>query len=155
MRYDNLVRHIEQQLAALEQEQETLEKQRNSLRTKITSENEDDIMGKLEKIKLAIWESRGKQKAYHEIWEHIASPPIFKVVELDKSSSQTSEPLCPKCAGIMEITTTIDAAAQPGYVTISSHYTCQACGHYDQEQVCLPKEIALQEYNLEQLMKGL
>lgn len=154
MRYDKLIRHIRQQLAALEQEQQALETQRKVFWTELTPENEAEIMGKLEEIKLAVWEGRGKQKAYHEIWEYVVAPPMFKVVKLGKKSPRTSEPLCPKCSEAMDVTTTIDAAPQPGYVIISSYYTCQTCGHCDQEDVYLPKEIALQEYNLEQLMKG-
>jgi len=73
----------------------------------------------------------------------------------ETADDQKSGAFCPKCSKVMTVTTTIEAAPQPGHVTISSHYECQACGHQDRQQVCLPKEIALQEYNLEQLMKGI
>jgi len=154
MSYEYLIKHIKQRLTALQQEQNALEKQREQLCAKPDAGNEDEIKAKLEETTLAFWECRGKQKAYTEMWEQIIHPPLFKLAESGKSSPRKSEASCPKCSGSLAVTTTIDAAPQPGYIIISSYYACQACGHHNQEEVCLPKEIALQEYNLEQLMKG-
>ncbi len=154
MKYNNLIKHIKQRLAALEREQNALEKKRNQLQVKFSSENEGEITANIEEIKLAIWESQGMQKAYSEILEYLASPPIFRIVEPEKSNSQKSSALCPKCSGEMTATTTIEPAPQPGYVIIFTQYECHVCGHHKREQVCLPKEIALQEHNLGQLMEG-
>jgi hypothetical protein len=154
MRFKHLIEHIDHQLAALEQKQEHLEANRTALWAKLNPDNESEIKAKLEETKLAIWECQGMQKAYDDLLQYLTNPPIFQVVAPETGAPQTSEASCPKCSGTLAVTTTIEAAPQPGYVTISSHYECQTCGHYDQEQVCLPKEIALQEYNLEQLMKG-
>lgn len=64
-------------------------------------------------------------------------------------------PVCPKCSHPLSVDTTIEASSQPNYVAIVSLYVCRNCSYHKREQVDLPKEIALQEYNLEQLMQGI
>ncbi|MCP4396352.1 MAG: hypothetical protein GY801_03440 [bacterium] len=62
--------------------------------------------------------------------------------------------VCPQCAGTLEISTNLEPASQRGHVIVIMHYYCQICGYQDQDTLSLPKEIALQQQNLEAFMKG-
>lgn len=69
-------------------------------------------------------------------------------------STQVRMP-CQNCSdGEMIVSTRIAPAPQPGHVAIVSEYTCQQCGYHNRDVVYLPKEIALKDYNLEELMGG-
>jgi hypothetical protein len=70
------------------------------------------------------------------------------------SDMPATRPICPKCANVVNVTTTIEPASQPGYIMVKSVYECPQCQQQWSEQVDLPKEIALLGYNLEELMKG-
>lgn len=69
-------------------------------------------------------------------------------------SEQTATDVCPQCSGALETHTSVEPASQRGHVMIVTHSTCRSCDYHDQDVVSLPKEIALQHYNLQAFMNG-
>ena len=169
MNYDDLIQYIQTRIEALKQRQTEMERTRDQLWQQHNAVNEKEIWTNFDKMSLDIWECRGMQKAYYEIWAYLAKDPsvaqtepkiMIKQETQPRESSSSQNPTketnvpCPKCSGNMIVTTSIEPAPKPGYITIVSHYECQACDYQESEQVDLPKEIALQKYNLSQLIKG-
>ena len=69
-------------------------------------------------------------------------------------TEQAATDICPLCAGALEIHTSLEPASQRGHVMIVTCYSCTSCDYQDLDKVSLPTEIALQQHNLEALMKG-
>lgn len=153
MKKDSLLQHIQTRLTALQQCEKELQENRTRLYQQCTAANEGKLWPKISKISMRLWECRGMQRAYQELHDALSqkSPPIIAQIS---QPSQTPSTVCPQCSNILTITTDLDPAPQPGYITITTQYECPQCGYHENDRVNLPKEIALQRYNLENLMKG-
>ncbi|MDY0096455.1 MAG: hypothetical protein RBT80_27475 [Candidatus Vecturithrix sp.] len=163
MKKDSLIRHIQLKLQTLHQRQKELEQTRILLCQQWNASNERDVWHKIHELSIKLWECRGMQKVYDELQDYlkpIASMESALIAEpnpeqTESSPEQGSKTItCPTCSNILTVTTCLDPAPQPGYITISTQYDCQHCGYHENDRVDLPKEIALQRYNLEQLLKG-
>lgn len=172
MKKDSLVSHIQARVKALQQYRKELEDKRTRLFQQCTEVNEGELWPQISRVSTQLWECRGMQKVYRELQEYLAqntakgsaetttsrisieqiSPPPDASIAAE--FSEKTSPACPRCEHPLVVTTDLDPAAQPGYITISTYYKCQHCGYHETDRVDLPNEIGLQRYNLENLMKG-
>lgn len=169
MKKDSLTRHIQMKLQTLQQRQKELEQTRILLCQQWNAANDREIWHKIHELSIKLWECRGMQKVYDELQDYLkpkvptsSSESHVMVAQISQhtesqpaqDTSQAKTTICPTCSNALTVTTCLDPAPQPGYITISTQYDCQHCGYHENDRVDLPKEIALQRYNLEQLLKG-
>lgn len=165
MKKDSLTRHIQMKLQTLHQHQKELEQTRILLCQQWNASNDREIWHKIHELSIQLWECRGMQKVYDELQDYLrpkastSSSESHLIIEhvseqTEPEPSQAKTMSCPTCSNVLTVTTCLDPAPQPGYITISTQYDCQHCGYHENDRVDLPKEIALQRYNLEQLLKG-
>ncbi|GAK61367.1 hypothetical protein U27_01267 [Candidatus Vecturithrix granuli] len=165
MKKDSLTRHIQMKLQTLQQRQKELEQTRILLCQQWNVSNDREIWHKIHELSIKLWECRGMQKVYDELQDYLKqktpTPSSESHLTIEHVSEQPESELsqaktmsCPTCSTVLTVTTCLDPAPQPGYITISTQYDCQHCGYHENDRVDLPKEIALQRYNLEQLLKG-
>ena len=162
MKKDSLTRYIQIKLQTLHQRQKELEQTRILLCQQWNASNDREIWHKIHELSIKLWECRGMQKVYDELQDYlkpkVPTPSSESHVMVEQvpqqPESQPTTNICPSCSNVFTVTTCLDPAPQPGYITISTQYDCQHCGYHESDRVDLPKEIALQRYNLEQLLKG-
>lgn len=166
MKKDSLARYIQMKLQTLQQRQKELEQTRILLCQQWNASNDREVWHKIHELSAKLWECRGMQKVYDELQDYLKSKTSAPSSEshfiVESTPEHTESPptqgsktiTCPTCSNILTVTTCLDPAPQPGYITISTQYDCQHCGYHENDRVDLPKEIALQRYNLEQLLKG-